>query len=192
MPQRIRHKALASPQALCYIITGILEICALNLILEAFVYSYHEHKLTHNHGSVAARRIARERGHLVRKECGQDVRAPGSYLHNKQHESPIGKGNVGSTIMGKAELSTTQKAAVERIKILMNEYALVKRPSFLYTQKELLRNMKADLSMLDEEYIKKHKIPDCVVKKMAGEVYDALMEKSEYDRAITVAEHYKL
>ncbi len=94
--------------------------------------------------------------------------------------------------MGEAELSTTQKAAVERIKILMSEYALVKRPSFLYTQKELLRNMKADLSMLDEEYIKKHKIPGCVVKKMAGEVYDALMEKNEYDRAITVAEHYKL
>ncbi len=94
--------------------------------------------------------------------------------------------------MGKAELSATQKAAVERIKILMNEYALVKRPSFLYTQKELLENMKADLSMLDAEYIKKHKIPGGVVKKMASEVYDALMGKNEYDRAITVAEHYKL
>ena len=94
--------------------------------------------------------------------------------------------------MGEAELSATQKAAVERIKILMKEYALVKRPSFLYTQKELLRNMEADLSMLDEEYIKKHKIPGSVVKELAKEVYDALMEKDEYDRAITVAGHYKL
>ncbi len=90
------------------------------------------------------------------------------------------------------ELSATQKAAVEKTKILMSEYALVMRPSFLYTQEELLRNMKADLSKLDEEYIKKHKIPDEVVKELAKEVYEALMEKNEYDRAITVAEHYKL
>ena len=94
--------------------------------------------------------------------------------------------------MDKAELSATQKAAVERIKILLHEYALVKRSSFLYTKKELLRNMKADLSVLDEEYIKKHKIPGDVVKKLASEVYDALMERNEHDRAIAVAEHYKL
>lgn len=90
------------------------------------------------------------------------------------------------------ELSATQKAAVEKIKILMKEYALVMRPSFLYTQDELLRNMEADLSKLDEEYIKKHKIPDEVVKELAKEVYETLMEKNEYDRAITFAEHYKL
>ena len=94
--------------------------------------------------------------------------------------------------MGKAELSATQKAAVEKIKILMREYALVKRPSFLYTQEELLRNMKADLDALDAEYIKKHKIPVGVVKEIAQEVYETLMEKNEYDRAITVAEHYKI
>ena len=94
--------------------------------------------------------------------------------------------------MSKAELSATQKAAVEKIKILMREYALVKRPSFLYTQEELLRNMKADLNSLDAEFIKKHKIPVGVVKEMAQGVYDTLMEKNEYDRAITVVEHYKI
>jgi hypothetical protein len=92
----------------------------------------------------------------------------------------------------KGELSATQQAAVEKIKILMNEYALVMRPSFLYTQSELLKTITADLSKLDEEYIKKHKIPGDVVKTLAREVYDVLMEKDEYDRAITVADHYKL
>ena len=49
-----------------------------------------------------------------------------------------------------------------------------------------------DLSELDVEYIKKHKIPNDVVKNLAKEVYDTLMKEGEYDRAITVAEHYKL
>jgi hypothetical protein len=74
----------------------------------------------------------------------------------------------------------------------MKEYALVMRPSFLYTQNELLNNIEADLSRLDEEYIQKYKVPSDLVKKLAREVYDALMKKGEYDRAITVAEHYKL
>jgi hypothetical protein len=94
--------------------------------------------------------------------------------------------------MKEAELSATQQAAVEKIKILMNEYALVMRPSFLYTQGELLKTIETDLSKLDAEYIKKHKVPGDVVKKLAKEVYDTLMEKGEYDRAITVAGHYKL
>ena len=94
--------------------------------------------------------------------------------------------------MKKAELSATQEAAVERIKILIKEYALVMRPSFLYTQKELLRNMEADLSKLDAEYIKEYKIPGDVVKELATNVYEMLMDKGEHDRAITVANHYKL
>lgn len=94
--------------------------------------------------------------------------------------------------MKQAELSATQQAAVEKTKILMKEYALITRPSFLYTQKELLKAIEADLSRLDEEYIKKHKIPGDMVKKLAREVYDVLMGKGEYDRAITLAEHYKL
>lgn len=94
--------------------------------------------------------------------------------------------------MRKVELSATQKAAVEKIKILMNEYALAKRPSFLYIQRELLQLIERDLSSLDEEYVKKYKIPDNVVKDLAKEVYDVLMEKDEYERAITVANHYKL
>lgn len=94
--------------------------------------------------------------------------------------------------MNEEKVSATQKAAVERVKILMKEYALVMRPSFLYTQNELLKTMEADLSRLDEEYIEKYKIPNNLVKKLAEEVYDALMKKGEHDRAITVAEHYKL
>lgn len=94
--------------------------------------------------------------------------------------------------MKEVKLSATQKAAVERIKILMKEYALVTRPSFLYTQQELLKNMETDLSKLDAEYIEKHKIPSEVVKKLAMEVYEMLMGKNEYDRAIKVATHYKL
>jgi hypothetical protein len=94
--------------------------------------------------------------------------------------------------MSEVKLSATQEAAVERIRILMKEYALVMRPSFLYTQKELLKTIEADLSRLDKEYTSKYKIPGDVVKKLAKEVYDALMEKGEYDRAITVADHYKL
>jgi len=94
--------------------------------------------------------------------------------------------------MSEEEISATQKAAVERIRIMMKEYALVMRPSFLYTQKELLKTIEIDLSRLDEEYIKRYKIPDDTVKKLAKEVYDVLMEKGEYDRAITVSEHYKL
>ncbi len=94
--------------------------------------------------------------------------------------------------MKESGMSAAQKAAVERIKAMMKEYALISRPSFLYTQDELLRNIKRDLSKLDEEYVKKHKIPDDVVKNLARDIYDALMEKGEYDRAITVADHYKL
>lgn len=94
--------------------------------------------------------------------------------------------------MKETELSATQKAAVEKIRTLMKEYALIKRPSFLYTQRELLKTIKADLSALDAEYIGKHEIPGDVVKKLAGEVYETLMAKKEYDRAITVANHYKL
>jgi len=94
--------------------------------------------------------------------------------------------------MRKVELSATQKAAVEKIKILMNEYVLVKRPSFLYIQRELLQIIEKDLSSLDEEYINKYKVPDNVVKSLAKEVYDVLMEKGEYEMAITVANHYGL
>ena len=94
--------------------------------------------------------------------------------------------------MRKGELSATQKAAVEKIKILLREYALIKRPSFLYIQRELLQLIEKDLSSLDEEYINKYKIPDNVVKSLAKEVYDVLMEKGEHERAITVANHYSL
>jgi hypothetical protein len=94
--------------------------------------------------------------------------------------------------MNEEKLSATQSAAVERIKVLMREYALIMRPSFLYTQKELLKNIQTDLSRLDEEYTSKYKIPSDVMKKLAKDVYDLLMEKGEYDRAITVSEHYKL
>jgi len=94
--------------------------------------------------------------------------------------------------MKESGMSAAQKAAVERIKGMMKEYALISRPSFLYTQDELLRNIKRDLAKLDEEYVKKHKIPGDVVKNLARDIYDALMEKGEYDRAITVADHYKL
>lgn len=94
--------------------------------------------------------------------------------------------------MRKGELSATQKAVVEKIKILIKEYALVERPSFLYIQRELLKIMEKDLSSLDEGYIKKYKIPNDVVKGLAKEVYDALMEKGEFERAITVANHYGL
>lgn len=104
----------------------------------------------------------------------------------------ISKSNIGGLDMKQEKLSATQKAAVERIKILMRDYALVMRPSFLYTQKELLKTIEADLSRLDQEYIKKYKIPTDVVKELAGEVYKTLIEKGEYDRAITVAEHYSL
>lgn len=94
--------------------------------------------------------------------------------------------------MEERKLSAIQEAAVEKIRILMKEYALVMRPSFLYTQKELLKIMKTDLSKLDEEYINKHKIPGELVKKLAKELYDVLMEQGEYDKAITVADHYEL
>ena len=94
--------------------------------------------------------------------------------------------------MKERKLSATQEAAVERIRTLMKEYALVMRPSFLYTQKELLKTIENDLSKLDEEYIRKYKIPADVVKSLAKEVYDILMGKREFDRAITVADHYKL
>ena len=94
--------------------------------------------------------------------------------------------------MKEQQLSAAQKAAVERIKILMKEYTLVMRPSFLYTQQELLKSIERDLSKLDEEYIKKYKIPEDIVKGLATELYDILMKKNDHDRAITLAEHYDL
>ena len=94
--------------------------------------------------------------------------------------------------MRKGELSTTQKAAIEKIKGLMREYALATRPSFLYTQKELLNAIENDLSRLDEEYISKYKIPKDMVDTLAKEIYDMLMGKGEYERAIAISEHYKL
>ncbi len=94
--------------------------------------------------------------------------------------------------MKESGMSAAQKAAVERIKVMMKEYALISGPSFLYTRDEMLRNIKRDLSKLDEEYVKKYKIPDNVVKNLARDIYDTLMEKGEHDRAITVADHYKL
>lgn len=101
--------------------------------------------------------------------------------------------------MGKARvkaaedrLSAAQKAAIERIKILMGDIAFATLPSFLYTQKEILRKMEKDLSNLDNEYIKKHNVPVNMVKGLAREIYEDLMKKGDYDRAITVADHYKL
>ena len=94
--------------------------------------------------------------------------------------------------MRQAQMSAAQKAAVEKIKILMREYAVIRQSSFLYNQEELLKNIEKDLTKLDDDYVKKHKIPADVVKKLAKEVYDALMEKSEFDKAIIVADHYKL
>ena len=94
--------------------------------------------------------------------------------------------------MKESQISAKQNAAIEKIKILMREYAFAIRPAFLYTQKEMLKNMEIDLLSLDKDYIKKHNIPDVVIKNLAKEVYGALMEKGEYDRAITLAEHYKL
>ena len=94
--------------------------------------------------------------------------------------------------MRKKDLSATQKAAVEKIKVLIKEYALASKPSFLYTRGEVLKIMEKDLSKLDAEYIKKYEIPDDIVKGLAKEVYDTLMEKGDHDRAIAVAEHYGL
>ncbi|MBD3183029.1 hypothetical protein GF312_12110 [Candidatus Poribacteria bacterium] len=94
--------------------------------------------------------------------------------------------------MKESELSATQKAVIEKIRVLMREYVITRRPSFLYTQEELLRNIEKDLKSLDEEYIKEYKIPKDVVNNIAREIYDALMKKSQHDRAITLAEHYKI
>lgn len=90
------------------------------------------------------------------------------------------------------ELSAIQKAAVEKFKILIKDYTSAKFPSFLYTQKEILKKIDASLSALDDDYIKKHNIPEDLVKNLAREIYQELMKKGDYDRAITVAEHYKL
>ncbi len=101
--------------------------------------------------------------------------------------------------MGKArtktkasELSASQAAAIEKLKILIKNSTFATFPSFLYTQKEILRKIETDLSLLDDEYTKGHKVPMNVVKELAKEIYEELMKKGEYDRAITVAEHYKL
>ena len=94
--------------------------------------------------------------------------------------------------MKQLRLTATQEAAVEKIRILMKEHALATRPSFLYTQKELLRAIDSDLSRLDVEYINRYEIPAEVVNELAKEVYDIVMLEGEHDRAITVANHYSL
>lgn len=94
--------------------------------------------------------------------------------------------------MDESKLTSTQTAAIEKIKVLIKEYALMEKPSFLYTQKEVLKIVEKELSKLDTDYISKHKIPDEIVKNLAKEMYDLLMEKKDYDRAILFAEHYKL
>ena len=94
--------------------------------------------------------------------------------------------------MKEANVSAAQKAAAEKLKILMNECAFATKPSFLYTQSELLKIFEKDLTKLDNDYIKKFKIPPAAVKDLAKSVYEALMEKGEYDKAIVFASHYKL
>jgi len=94
--------------------------------------------------------------------------------------------------MADIKLTAAQTAALEKIKVLFKEYAFTRKPSFLYTQKEILRLMEKDLCRLDIDYVSKHQIPDEIIKDLAKEIYDTLMEKQEYDKAITFAEHYKL
>ncbi len=94
--------------------------------------------------------------------------------------------------MAETKLTAAQTAALEKIKALFKEYAFARKPSFLYTQKDILRLMEKDLARLDADYISKYQIPDEIIKGLAKEIYDALMEKQDYDKAITFAEHYKL
>jgi predicted aldo/keto reductase-like oxidoreductase len=90
------------------------------------------------------------------------------------------------------KLTSSQTAAVEKIKMLIREYALAVKPSFLYTQKEVLKIIEKELCKLDIDYVDKYEIPEELVKKLAREMYDALMEKKDFDRAILFAEHYGL
>ena len=94
--------------------------------------------------------------------------------------------------MKQQRLTATQEAVVEKIRTLMKEHALVTRPSFLYTQKELLKAIDSDLSRLDVDYIDRYKIPAELVNRLAKELYDILMQEGDHDRAITVANHYSL
>ena len=94
--------------------------------------------------------------------------------------------------MAETKLTAAQTAALEKVKVLIKEYAFTSKPSFLYTQKESLRLLEKDLYRLDADYIIKYQIPDEIIKELAKEVYDALMEKQYYDKAILYAEHYKL
>jgi hypothetical protein len=99
---------------------------------------------------------------------------------------------VGVVEMEESKLTSAQTAAVEKIKMLIKEYALVVKPSFLYTQREVLKIIEKELSRLDVDYVDKYEIPEELVKKMAKEMYDTLMEKRDFDKAILFAEHYKL
>ncbi len=94
--------------------------------------------------------------------------------------------------MAETKLTAAQTAALEKIKVLFKEYAFTRKSSFLYTQKEVLRLMEKDLSRLDTDYVSKYQIPDEIIKELAKEIYNTLMEKQDYDKAITFAEHYKL
>lgn len=94
--------------------------------------------------------------------------------------------------MDESKFTSAQKAALEKFKVLIRDCALMTKPSFLYTQKEVLRIIEKELSKLDIDYINKYQIPDEIVKNLAKEMYDMLMEKKDYDRAILFAEHYKL
>ncbi|MEK7397635.1 MAG: hypothetical protein AAB116_11955 [Candidatus Poribacteria bacterium] len=94
--------------------------------------------------------------------------------------------------MEENKLTSSQTAAIEKIKMLIREYALVVKPSFLYTQKEVLKIIEKELCKLDIDYVDKYEIPEELVKKLAKEMYDALIEKKDYDRAILFAEHYGL
>ena len=94
--------------------------------------------------------------------------------------------------MTDTKFTAAQVAALEKIKALFKEYAFTRKPSFLYSQKEILRLTERDLSRLDVDYVSKYQIPDEIVKELAKEIYDALMEKQDYNKAITFAEHYKL
>jgi len=94
--------------------------------------------------------------------------------------------------MEENKLTSAQTAAVEKVKMLIKEYAFAVKPSFLYTQKEVLKIIEKELCKLDVDYVDKYEIPEELVKKMAKEMYDVLMEKKDYDRAILFAEHYGL
>jgi len=86
--------------------------------------------------------------------------------------------------MIETKFTATQVAALEKIKVLFKEYAFTRKPSFLYSQKEILRLTERDLSKLDVDYVSKYQISDEIVKELAKEIYDTLMEKQDYDPRI--------